>query len=182
MLEWYAPHVVGAPFNDEAVADYKAIWQKLFDLVSTGEKSWFLRDYHSPNLMWRPHEEGNNRIGLIDYQDALIGPSAYDVASLCQDARYSVSVAMEQHLKARYIAARQTQSKAFDGEAFERDYAIIAAERGTRLLGLWPRLKYRDGKDHYMAHMLRTKEYLRRAFAHPILHEIKVWYADNLEL
>ncbi|MEP2942824.1 MAG: tRNA (adenosine(37)-N6)-threonylcarbamoyltransferase complex ATPase subunit type 1 TsaE [Hyphomicrobiales bacterium] len=182
LLEWYAPHVVGTPFNEEVEAEYKALWQTLFNMLSTGEKSWFLRDYHSPNLMWRPDESGNNRIGLIDYQDALIGPSAYDVASLCQDARYTVPIEMEHHLKQRYIAARNNQSKAFDEIAFERDYAIIAAERGTRLLGLWPRLKYRDGKDHYMKHMPRTKEYLRRAFEHPILHEIKVWYADNLGL
>lgn len=180
LQEWYAPHVAKTTFSDQAQTDYKAIWQKLFDIVSSGEKSWFLRDYHSPNLMWRPLEQGDERIGIIDYQDALIGPSAYDVASLCQDARYTVSGEMEEHLKARYINARQNQNRAFDVEAFERDYAIIAAERGTRLLGLWPRLKYRDGKDHYMAHMPRTKEYLHRAFMHPILQDLKLWYADNL--
>lgn len=182
LLEWYAPYVAMAPFSNASQAEYKAIWQTLFDLVSTGEKSWILRDYHSPNLMWRPLESGTNRIGLIDYQDALIGPSAYDVASLCQDARYSVPADMEHHLKKRYITARENQTKSFDVNAFERDYAIIAAQRGMRLLGLWPRLKYRDGKDHYMIHMPRTKEYLRRTFTHPVLHQLKVWYAENIDL
>jgi len=163
-------------------AEYLALWQDLFELVSTGEKSWFLRDYHSPNLMWRADQTGLEQIGLIDYQDALIGPSAYDVASLCQDARYTVPEDMELMLKARYIEARAAQQKPFDIDAFERDYAIIAAERGTRLLGLWPRLKYRDGKPHYMNHMPRTKDYLRRALKHPALVDLKRWYADNLGL
>lgn len=182
LAEWYAPYVAGIQFSNKAQADYLAIWQNLFEIVSSGETSWFLRDYHSPNLMWRSGESGDNRIGLIDYQDALIGPSAYDVASLCQDARYTVPEEMEHHLKTRYIAARSKQTTPFDVDAFERDYAIIAAERGTRLLGLWPRLKYRDGKPHYMKHMARTKDYLQRALNHPVLSELKRWYADNLTL
>lgn len=182
LAEWYAPHVRGAPFSDAAQAEYRTIWKNLFGILAGGEKSWMLRDYHSPNLMWREDEKGTDRIGLIDYQDALIGPSAYDVASLCQDARHTVSEEMERHLKARYVAARQKQAKPFDEEAFERDYAIIAAERGTRLLGLWPRLKHRDGKPHYMQHMPRTKDYLRRALRHPLLHALKRWYGENLDL
>jgi len=182
LQEWYLPHVANTSLSTDAWAKYRALWHDLFKIVSSGETSWFLRDYHSPNLMWRAHERGINRIGLIDYQDALIGPSAYDVASLCQDARYSVPEDMERHLKARYMAARKKQEKPFNAEAFERDYAIIAAERGTRLLGLWPRLKFRDHKPHYMAHMPRTKEYLRRALTHPILHDLKLWYADHLGL
>ena len=182
LADWYAPKVAEITFSEKAWDEYLAIWQDLFELVSTGEKSWFLRDYHSPNLMWREDQTGLEKIGLIDYQDALIGPSAYDVASLCQDARYSVPQDMEQMLKVRYIDARHIQDKPFDVEAFERDYAIIAAERGTRLLGLWPRLKYRDGKPHYMNHMPRTKDYLRRALKHPVLVDLKRWYADNLGL
>lgn len=182
LQEWYAPHVLGGQFSDAAQTRYEALWKTLFDILSTGEKSWLLRDYHSPNLMWREKEHGMRRIGIIDYQDALIGPSAYDVASLCQDARITIPLEMEMHLKERYSAARHKQDKGFDGDAFEQDYAIIAAERGTRLLGLWPRLKYRDGKDHYMAHMPRTKEYLNRALTHPVLQELKHWYADNLGL
>lgn len=182
LQEWYLPHVANTTLSADAWTEYHALWHDLFKIVSSGETSWFLRDYHSPNLMWRAHERGLNRIGLIDYQDALIGPSAYDVASLCQDARYSVPEDMERHLKARYMAARTKQEKPFNAEAFERDYAIIAAERGTRLLGLWPRLKFRDHKPDYMAHMPRTKEYLHRALTHPILHDLKLWYADHLGL
>ena len=182
LADWYAPKVAEITFSEKAWAEYLVIWQGLFELVSTGEKSWFLRDYHSPNLMWRADQTGLEQIGLIDYQDALIGPSAYDVASLCQDARYTVPESMELMLKSRYIEARAAQQKPFDEDDFERDYAIIAAERGTRLLGLWPRLKYRDGKPHYMNHMPRTKDYLRRALKHPALVDLKHWYADNLGL
>lgn len=182
LAEWYAPHVAGAAFQASAIKQYQAIWNDLFDRLSRGEKSWMLRDYHSPNLIWRPQEAGLARIGIIDYQDALIGPSAYDVASLCQDARHTVPPALEAALKDRYAAARAAQEKPFDRVAFEADYAIIAAERGTRLLGLWPRLKMRDGKPHYMKHMPRTKEYLRRSLMHPILRDLRRWYDQNLKL
>lgn len=180
--DWYAPHVANTLYCDDVKADYVRIWQALFEVVSTGETSWILRDYHSPNLMWRPDEKGEHRIGLIDYQDALIGPSAYDVASLCQDARQTISVEMEKALKTHYINQRRDHTKPFDVEAFERDYAIIAAERGTRLLGLWPRLKHRDGKPDYMQHMPRTKEYLRRALTHPVLSDLKHWFDKNAVL
>ena len=49
-----------------------------------------LRDFHSPNLLWLPQREGAARVGIIDFQDALLGPVAYDLVSLLQDARVDV--------------------------------------------------------------------------------------------
>ena len=57
-----------------------------------------------PNIIWRGEKSGNDRLGLIDFQDALIGPSAYDVASLAMDARVTVSPEIEQRTVAAYVA------------------------------------------------------------------------------
>lgn len=182
LLEWYAPLIAEKSISDEAAAEYKNIWFNLFKKLQASEQSLVLRDFHSPNLMWRAAHSGEQQIGLIDYQDALIGPSAYDVASLCQDARVDVSDELEQSLKSRYCNAREENGSDFDPVIFEEAYAIIAAERGTRLLGLWPRLKHRDNKPHYMQHMPRTLDYLSRVMHHSTLKPLSGWYQKNLGL
>ncbi len=182
LKDWFVPNALEKPIEDQNWVNYWQIWYRLFDDLNEMERSLFLRDYHSPNLMWRKEKEGLQKIGLIDYQDALFGPSSYDVASLCQDARQTVHEDLEEVLKARYCAGRKKSNVAFDEVAFEYSYAIIAAERATRLLGLWWRLKIRDGKPQYMEHMPRTIDYLKRALAHPKLDDLKKWYQENLDI
>ncbi len=80
--------------------------------------TWVLRDYHSPNLLWLAERDGIARIGVLDFQDALIGPAAYDVASLLQDARVDVPEAMEMALLGRYVRARRSDDAEFDTAGF----------------------------------------------------------------
>ena len=78
-----------------------------------------LRDFHSPNLLWLPDREGIARVGLLDFQDAVIGPTAYDVASLLQDARVDVPEAMESTLLGALCrAARRERDAGFDAPRF----------------------------------------------------------------
>src|SRR5690606_12379640 len=90
LIDWYLPFARGRPASDAERAGFADAWSGVFVLLDDGEKSLVLRDYHSPNLIWRGDRTGTDRIGLIDFQDALIGPSAYDVASLAQDARVDI--------------------------------------------------------------------------------------------
>ncbi len=102
--------------------------------------TWVLRDFHSPNLLWLPEREGLARIGLLDFQDAVLGPAAYDVASLLQDARVDVPEMMEIALLSRYTRARVTADATFDAPAFARAYATLAAQRASKILGIFARL------------------------------------------
>ena len=77
--------------------------------MTSGVQTWVLRDFHSPNLLWLPEREGIARVGLLDFQDAVMGPAAYDVASLLQDARVDVPETMEIALLSRYARARMRQ-------------------------------------------------------------------------
>ncbi len=91
LAEWYLPHKRGKPLTDSEKSDYYAQWDRLIDQLADCETGLVLRDFHSPNLIWQPQNSGIRQVGLIDFQDAMIGPTAYDVASIVQDARVTIS-------------------------------------------------------------------------------------------
>ena len=66
------------------------LWLAALKPAMEGQQTWVLRDFHSPNLIWLPDRDGYRRVGLLDFQDTVIGPTGYDVASLLQDARVDV--------------------------------------------------------------------------------------------
>ena len=91
--------------------------------VLAAPATWTLRDYHSPNLIWLPEREGLQRVGMIDFQDAVLGAPAYDVASLLQDARVTVPPDLELKLIGLYARERK------------------GADPGLRRVGLRPGLR-----------------------------------------
>ena len=169
LVDWYLPDHTGRPASQDERALFAECWTAAFDELAAAETSLVLRDFHSPNIIYRPDADGVQKIGLIDFQDGLIGPSAYDVASLAQDARVDVSAELEAALTAAYVAGRRAEDPGFDAFAFERDYAIMAAQRATKILGIFVRLLKRDGKPQYLRHIPRLKGYLGRTMGHPSL-------------
>jgi aminoglycoside/choline kinase family phosphotransferase len=105
-----------------------------------------------------------------------MGPEAFDVASLAQDARVDVPEEMEAALLARYVAGRRTQEPHFDASAFAQIYATLAAQRATKILGIFARLDRRDGKPQYLRHLPRIYAYVHRALRHPALAALRTWY------
>jgi hypothetical protein len=148
--------------------------------MTSGTQTLVLRDFHSPNLLWLPEREGAARVGVLDFQDAVMGPPAYDVASLLQDARVDVPEMMEIGLLSRYTRARRAVNAAFDAPAFVRDYATLAAQRASKILGIFARLDRRDHKPQYLRHLPRVSGYLRRSLAHPSLAPLAAWYRANV--
>ena len=139
-----------------------------------------IRDFHSPNLIWLPEREGIKRVGVIDFQDTVLGPAAYDVVSLAQDARVDISEDLEIGLVSRYVRGRKADDPDFDPAAFAASYAMMSAQRNTRLLGVFARLNRRDGKPHYLRHQPRIWTYLNRALAHPALAAYSAWFAAHV--
>ena len=148
--------------------------------VLAGPHTWVLRDFHSPNLLWLPEREGISRIGLLDFQDAVIGPEAFDVASLLQDARVDVTEGLEMKLLSRYTRARLAANATFDTPAFARAYATLGAQRASKILGIFARLERRDRKPQYLRHLPRVWTYLQRSLAHPALAPLAAWYRANV--
>ncbi len=178
-VDWYAPHVAGHSLDADARREFKALWAPLLANLDVAEKSWVLLDVHSPNLLWLPDRENERKIGFLDFQDALIGPSAYDVVSLAQDARVTVPEEMEDALKAHYIALRHANGTDFDVESFAKAYAILSAQRASKVLGVFSRLTDHLGRTAYGQHIPRVRGYLARGLAHPVLSRLRVWYEKH---
>nr|WP_229428627.1 tRNA (adenosine(37)-N6)-threonylcarbamoyltransferase complex ATPase subunit type 1 TsaE [Microvirga pudoricolor] len=180
LADWYVPHIVGTQLSGSARAEFVNIWSEVLSEVVNGPVTWTLRDYHSPNLIWLPEREGLQRVGLIDFQDAVLGPASYDVASLLQDARVTVPADLELKLIGLYARDRRAADPGFDVAGFARSYAIMGAQRATKILGIFARLDRRDGKPHYLKHLPRIETYLARNLAHPFLGRLRGWYESYL--
>jgi aminoglycoside/choline kinase family phosphotransferase len=142
--------------------------------------TWTLRDYHSPNVHWLAERNGLSRLGIIDFQDAVLGPPAYDVASLLQDARQNVPGDIEARLLALYGRRRGQADPSFAFENFVANYAIMGAQRATKILGLFTRLDRRDGKPQYLKLLPRIEQTLARDLNHPALEPLKRWFETHL--
>jgi hypothetical protein len=160
--------------------DYVELWRNALKPALAAPPVWVLRDYHSPNLLWLPERDGVARVGLLDFQDAVMGPAAYDLASLAQDARVNVSESIEIGLVSRYSRARMKADPNFDARVFAQLYATMAAQRASKILGIFARLDRRDGKPQYLRHMPRVWAYLQRSLAHPALAPLSAWYRVNV--
>ncbi len=179
LLDWYLPRL-DATISPATRAAFVALWCDALQPALEAAPTWVLRDFHSPNLLWLPEREGLARLGLLDFQDAVLGPAAYDLASLLQDARVDVPEAMEITLLGRYARLRRETNPDFDTASFVKIYATVAAQRATKILGIFARLDKRDGKPQYLRHMPRLWGYLQRSLAHPSLAPLRAWYGTHV--
>jgi aminoglycoside/choline kinase family phosphotransferase len=155
---------------------YRAAWAQVLGPVANDGLGpvTVLRDYHAENVMLIAGREGVAHFGLLDFQDALAGHPAYDLASVLEDARRDVSPDVERAMIDRYVAAtRQT-------DAFERAYWVLAAQRNTRILGVFTRLWKRDGKPHYRAFQPRMWGLLERDLAQTGMEPVRDWFDSNV--
>ena len=170
--DWYCP-AVGADVDARA---YVAAWTQVLEPVANDGMSpvTVLRDYHAENVMLVEGRKGVAHFGLLDFQDALAGHPAYDLASVLEDARRDVAPSIERAMIERYVAATG------HGEQFQRAYWALAAQRNTRILGVFTRLWKRDNKPHYRQFQPRMWGLLERDLAQPHLAPVRQWFDANV--
>jgi aminoglycoside/choline kinase family phosphotransferase len=170
--DWYCP-AVGAEVD---VAAYRTAWRAVLEPVANDGLGpvTLLRDYHAENIMLVQGREGVEHFGLLDFQDALAGHPAYDLASVLEDARRDVPPSVERAMIDRYIAATG------HGVAFESAYWALAAQRNTRILGVFTRLWKRDNKPGYRRFQPRMWGLLVRDLAQPSLKPVRDWFDANI--
>lgn len=175
--DWYLPRVSKEALPREAKLTYDTLWVELFTFVETQPQALVLRDYHVDNLVWLDTYTGLKSCGLLDFQDALIGSRAYDLMSLIEDARRDVSDDLAAHLLARYYSAFDALSiKGAARDDFNGTYAILGACRHAKVIGIFTRLCFRDGKSDYLAHIPRVWRLLERSLGHPMLSSLADWF------
>jgi N-acetylmuramate 1-kinase len=179
LVSWFWPYVHGTAPDPKLHATFENIWCRILPLAQPEKPYWVLRDFHSPNLIWIPDRDGLKRVGLIDTQDAVLGHPAYDLASFLQDARVDVDFSWADELYVKYENLRHQQGD-FDADKFAAAYAVLGAQRATKILGIFARLARRDGKPAYLKHMPRVSRYLARNLQHPALATLKHWYEMNM--
>jgi N-acetylmuramate 1-kinase len=167
--QWYCPAVGVEP----DIAGFVAAWDQVLApvIAAQAQPVTVLRDFHAENVMLI---DGGKALGLLDFQDALVGHPAYDLVSMLQDARRDVAPAVERRMLDHYRAAAGV------GDAFERDYAVLGAQRNIKILGIFTRLWKRDNKPHYLAYQPRMWGMLERDLAQPVLAPVKAWFDANV--
>ena len=174
LTDWYLPALRGAA-TPAAVRDaYVAAWLDVFPLARRIPSTLVLRDYHVDNLMVLDGRPGVAGCGLLDFQDAVIGPRSYDLVSLLEDARRDIPADLVGAMLARYLAA----FPGIDPAAFRASYAILGAQRNAKIIGIFTRLCRRDGKDQYLRHIPRVWRLLEGDLTASELAPVRAWFDE----
>ena len=176
LTDWFLPAASGRETAPGLREEYCELWRRLLSDVGGSPPTLVLRDFHVDNLMWLPARKGVRRCGLLDFQDAVIGSSAYDLVSLLEDARRDVPDDLSEAMTARYLDAFPEVDRAF----FETACAVLAAQRNCKIIGIFTRLLARDGKDIYLKHIPRVWRLLERDLRHPALAPMKAWLQRHI--
>ncbi|MCG8511950.1 MAG: phosphotransferase [Rhodospirillales bacterium] len=176
LTDWYLPSVLGRLTAPDIREEFAVLWRDAFSHLRNQERCLVLRDYFAENLMLLDGRDGVAGCGLLDFQDALAGPGAYDLASLIEDARRDMDPELARHLISRYEDAFPSM----DVDAFRRAFDILAAQRHTKVIGIFTRLCRRDGKSNYLVHVPRLWRLLEKKLENPALAPLKRWFDQHV--
>ncbi len=174
VYDWYRKALT----DDEGIDQKTAFQAKLATVlreVVDPRPTLLLRDFHAENLVWLPARVGVQRVGLLDYQDAMMGPAGYDLVSMLQDARRDVTPDVAAQSIDHFIA--RTGRNRVD---FAVTYAAISLQRNLRILGIFVRLCQLHGKPRYIDFIPRVWGYVQHSLEHPALADLAEMIATDL--
>ena len=155
-FEWFLQK--NESLKDKSKIDFNNEFKAFIDLLENIPKVFIHRDYHADNLFFIENRKKHFKCGWIDYQDALVGPCAYDLVSLTQDARIDVDTQIERKIINYYLKSFSN----INPTEFEICYKIIAIQRHLKVLGIFKRLAARDNKKNYLVHIPRVIRMLKK--------------------
>ena len=179
LVDWFLPRL-DAAIPDTERGSFRALWRELLHPAIEAPPTWVLRDFHSPNLLWLPQRSETARLGILDFQDAVMGPAAYDLASLLQDARVDVSEQTELALLGRYVRGRSRTDPELRCRPIHQ--ALRDARGATRQQD--PRhfraARHARRQAAIFASPARVWGYLQRSLGHPALESLNAWYIAHV--
>ncbi len=168
--DWYLPQIMEKGRALALRDEYIEIWRDILNSAPLEKNAFVHRDLHADNLMWLAQRQGTKRLGLLDFQDAVIGDAAYDMVSLLEDARRDVPQTLVNGLVAQYL-----EKSGEDRERFNSAYNILGAQRNSKIIGIFVRLAVRDGKQNYLKLLPRVWAHLQRDVKHHSLYRLELW-------
>ena len=170
---WYAPDVGGRPLSDAETVEWLALWDGLLARFDDDRSAWVLKDYHSPNILW---QADGDPIGFVDYQDALRGPAAYDLASLATDARIDIADDLAAAMLDAYCDRRRAVAGPFDEADFRDAVVVLGAQRNAKILGRFVRYAKLTGRRQHLQFLPRVRHNFEKALDDKVLAGVKLWY------
>lgn len=179
-IDYYWPYARSSICPEEKKYEFLSIIEKMFSDLSP-DRTLILRDYHSPNLHYLENEKGHRKCALIDFQDALLGHPLYDLVSLAQDARVTISEVKEKYIIDAFKQKFLFKNFQFGNSSFNEQYQILATQRSLKILGIFARLSLLEGKNNYIIHMPRIINYIRRSMNCSLLDNLTKWLKVNFK-
>lgn len=174
-IEWFYPFKFNKNLSSKAQKKFLQLWENLFSQLNYYDECIVLRDYHVENLMWLDKNQDLQKIGVIDYQDAVIGSYAYDLVSLLEDARIRVGADFRKEMLGYYL----NNSSNINPHKLYQDYIILGAQRNCKIMGIFARKALRDNNKNYLQYLPQVWEYICDNIHSPLLQELKEWFLEN---
>ncbi len=178
LTDWYMPALFGKPTPEPVRQSYGEAWLGAFPIIHEQPRTLVLRDYHLNNLMLSRSHDGIKACGLLDFQDALRGPAAYDLVSLLEDSRRDVNPVMARDMLEYYLDAFPEIKR----NEFTDVFTILGCQRHAKVIGIFTRLYLRDGKPEYIAHIPRLWRLIEQSLEHPSLARLKSWMDRHIPI
>ena len=174
-IEWYIKGHLNIKINENQINEFKEIFSKIITSLKLKYNTLVLRDFHVDNLVLQQSKSGLCQVGLLDFQDAVLGQSSYDLISLIEDVRRPISSGLKTSLIKYFIDAT-----GYDSMQLDNEMAFYSVQRNLKILGIFCRLSIRDQKSQYMKFNDNAWQFINNNLKNPIMIDIYKWLKLNL--
>ena len=177
--EWFCEGIMGLRLSSEDNELLERFFELLIESALSQPQVCVHRDYHSRNLM----VQGDEGLGIIDFQDAVFGPYTYDLVSLIKDCYIIWPKAMIRQWATDYARMAKTAGivDSIKSDEFIHDFDLMGLQRHLKAVGIFSRLYLRDGKNGYLGDIPRTLAYIKEVMGdYPVLEEVAMWFDKKI--
>ena len=169
-IDWYLEKRKGELVSSDQKKEFIKILNDFYNNIKPQSSTLVLRDYHVDNLFFLNNQKSLKQVGLIDFQDAVIGSPLYDLASLLEDVRRPLKTDLQNELLEFYIKGINIKV-----QDVEREIKFFSIQRNLKILGIFYRLSIRDKKDSYLKYLPNAVKLIRKNLQDPFFINLVNW-------
>ena len=169
-IDWYLKKFLKLDISKTEIKDFSDIISKIFSSLEPKLEKLVLRDYHVDNLILQSSKVGLKQVGILDFQDAVIGQSSYDLISIIEDVRRPITKDLKTSLINYFV-----DLTGYDLNNLKNELAFYSVQRNLKILGIFCRLSIRDNKPNYMSYNNNAWIYIESNLNNPIMKDLQNW-------